>query len=325
MDVRDVPVLLIGFNRPEFMKVQIDRLRLIAPRRVYFASDAPREGRPAEADLVEKTRSAVDQIDWECDVLRDYPEVNIGPGVRIATALRWIFEKERFAVIIEDDVNIHHSFFEFAYQMLVTFEDRADVHTVTGYNPLGRWERAGSDIFFSKVQHLWGWATWKRVIDRCDFHMKSWPAIRDANLLYDILGSRSQAAFWHSRFDATYNGLFDTWDYPYILQSFIDEGKCIVSRVNMVNYLGAGSGSTNTLTLRPYMRVKIDAMEPPFNLPQFSIVDRLADERIFKVRYEAEQSILQQYLTPIKKLVSDPKHGKFLVERLPGPPAKLQL
>ena len=53
------PVLLIGFNRPERLKAQVDRLRAVKPRRLFVAVDGPRPDRPGEAEIVARTRAAV--------------------------------------------------------------------------------------------------------------------------------------------------------------------------------------------------------------------------------------------------------------------------
>ena len=64
----DEPLLVIGFNRPDHMRVLIERLREIEPRNIYVAIDGPRRDRLGERDMVERCRSLVDEIDWGADV-----------------------------------------------------------------------------------------------------------------------------------------------------------------------------------------------------------------------------------------------------------------
>jgi len=45
------PVLLIGFNRPDYMSEQIAALRPVRPSRLYIAVDGPRADRPEEDEL----------------------------------------------------------------------------------------------------------------------------------------------------------------------------------------------------------------------------------------------------------------------------------
>ena len=60
----DEPLLIIGFNRPDHMRVLIERLREIEPRNIYVAIDGPRRDRPGEGEMVERRRNLVDEIDW---------------------------------------------------------------------------------------------------------------------------------------------------------------------------------------------------------------------------------------------------------------------
>ncbi|MBQ8124359.1 MAG: hypothetical protein IJ173_00585 [Kiritimatiellae bacterium] len=45
------PILLIGFNRPDYMTAQIAALRSARPSRLYIAVDGPRADRPEEVAL----------------------------------------------------------------------------------------------------------------------------------------------------------------------------------------------------------------------------------------------------------------------------------
>ena len=51
-----VPVLFVVFNRPDIALTSFNEIRKAAPRRLYIASDAPRETVPNEKELVEQTR-----------------------------------------------------------------------------------------------------------------------------------------------------------------------------------------------------------------------------------------------------------------------------
>ena len=72
------PILLIGFNRPERLKAQVDRLRAVKPRRLFVAVDGPRPDRPGEAEIVARTRAAVAAVDWPCDLQARFLDANRG-------------------------------------------------------------------------------------------------------------------------------------------------------------------------------------------------------------------------------------------------------
>ena len=49
------PILLIGFNRPDFMAAQIAAVRAARPARLYVAVDGPCEGRSDESAKCRRT------------------------------------------------------------------------------------------------------------------------------------------------------------------------------------------------------------------------------------------------------------------------------
>ena len=98
----DEPLLIIGFNRPDHMRVLIERLREIEPRNIYLAIDGPRSDRPDDREMVERCRNLVDEIDWEVDVQTLFQEDNLGCGLGVSTAISWFFDHEERGIILED-------------------------------------------------------------------------------------------------------------------------------------------------------------------------------------------------------------------------------
>ena len=107
----DEPLLIIGFNRPDHMRVLIERLREIEPRNIYVAIDGPRSDRPDEREMVERCRNLVDEIDWEAEVETLFQEDNLGCGLGVSTAIAWFFDHEERGIILEDDIIPDPSFF----------------------------------------------------------------------------------------------------------------------------------------------------------------------------------------------------------------------
>jgi hypothetical protein len=58
------PILLIAFNRPEFLRDQISQISKVKPRRIFIAVDGARN--EAEEKICAQTRAAVKLIDWDC-------------------------------------------------------------------------------------------------------------------------------------------------------------------------------------------------------------------------------------------------------------------
>ena len=59
----EVPILLIGFNRPEIILQSFEYIRKARPEKLYVAIDGPRNGVDEDVELIKKVRSIVQNID----------------------------------------------------------------------------------------------------------------------------------------------------------------------------------------------------------------------------------------------------------------------
>ena len=109
----EVPVLVIGFNRPNMLRQSMAKLRESKPVHMYFACDGARDNKPGEDNLVAEVRSIMEnETDWPCERQYKYNVCNKGAEVTVSEAIRivriWIateFEggrhKERVDMITE--------------------------------------------------------------------------------------------------------------------------------------------------------------------------------------------------------------------------------
>ena len=74
----DVAVLVLFFNRPDMLRNLFEQIKQARPSRLLLYQDGPRND--ADRPKMEACRALVadDQIDWECEVHRNYREENSG-------------------------------------------------------------------------------------------------------------------------------------------------------------------------------------------------------------------------------------------------------
>ena len=108
------PVLLIGFNRPDYMAEQIAAVRPARPSRLYISVDGPRSDRPEEGELCRKVRECAELVDWTCEVKTLFREKNLGCKYGVSGAITWFFENESEGIVLEDDCRPAVDFFRFA-------------------------------------------------------------------------------------------------------------------------------------------------------------------------------------------------------------------
>lgn len=286
------PVLVLAFNRPDAARRVFDVLRAVRPARLYFAVDGAREGKREEAQRVDQVRSLAGTIDWDCEVSTLFRDKNLGCKIAVSEAISWFFDHEEAGIILEDDCIAHPSFFEFAGGLLERYRDDERVMLVSGNNfQFGR-RRTGDSYYFSRYNHIWGWASWRRSWKLYDHGMKAWPAVRDGRWLEDILGSRRAAAYWGNIFDTTFRERNTSWAYRWTFSCWINSGLSVLPNVNLVSNIGFGSEATHTVHGgSPIANLALAEMRFPLQHPEFIVRDAVADLRTERSLFSGSPSI----------------------------------
>ena len=160
-----VPVVLITYKRLDTTKIVFEQIRKARPEKLYLISDGPKEGAQQDAAKIAAVRDYLDKaVDWDCQVVRDYSEYNQGCKTRIVTGIDHVFENEECAIIIEDDILVHDTFFRFCQEMLEYYKDDDKIGVIQAMN-LCPWyeDKPDKSYYLSRYVETWGWATWRRV------------------------------------------------------------------------------------------------------------------------------------------------------------------
>jgi len=289
------PIVFIIFNRPSTTQKVFEEIRKAKPAKLMVIADGPRWDMVGEAKNCTAARAIVEQVDWDCEVLKNYSDVNLGIGKRVASGLDWVFSLVEEAIILEDDCLPHQDMFRFFQEMLELYRDDARIMAISGTNyQFGRC-RMEYSYHFSRYAQQWGWATWRRGWKYYDFEMKLWPEFHENRYLLDVFGHITasykhgqhhyqllegvrDSTYWYDKFEAAYNGVTDTWYYPFLFACLIQYGLIITPNVNLVSNIGFGPEATNCTTITELANVPVISMEFPLKHPPFIIRDVWADE-----------------------------------------------
>ena len=156
----DIPVVLLLFKRKDAALKIIERLKQVGVSKLYLMADQGRD--EAEIKLVMETREAIENaIDWDCEVIKNYASENRGVYGNIALGAKWVFEREKWAIFLEDDNLPEETFFPFCEELLKRYENDNRVLWVCGTNYLGKYEsESGASYMFTKHMLPCGWASW---------------------------------------------------------------------------------------------------------------------------------------------------------------------
>ncbi len=241
------PVLIIIFNRPDFVKNLIDILREVQPTELYVAADGPRDGNAQDIERCHSARNEIESVDWECKIHKKYSDKNLGCGFNPSDGITWALNNSGESIILEDDCMPSIDFFKYCDELLEKYREDDRVMMISGNNhTLGKCNLFYSYAFSHHTQ-TYGWATWDRAWKKYDLNMELWPEVRSYEWIESWTGSKKSAKYWHGIFDMCYNKeLESAWDYQWTFCCWINHGLNIIPKVNLVSNIGFTSEGTHT-------------------------------------------------------------------------------
>ena len=239
----DIPVLLVKFNRPTCTAQVLEKIVQLKPKKLYVFSDAARAGKKDELSAVNQCRSLFnsEHITWDCEIKTWFADANIGCGRAVSSAISWMFETEECGIILEDDCLPHLSFFEYCDTMLKKYADNPEVMHIAGTRWNDEFKKVDDNYFFSRIGHVWGWATWKRAWKLFDYNMSTWNRANDRKTIYKQLNSVIQTQFWIDNFQRMFDKGMNNknvWDYQWQYAMFMHKGLSVVPYANLISNIG---------------------------------------------------------------------------------------
>jgi hypothetical protein len=261
------PVALMIFNRPRHTEQVFARIREARPARLLIVADGARGNRPGEAEKCAAARALTEQVDWDCEVSRNYAPDNLGCKRRVSSGLDWVFGQCEEAIILEDDCLPRHSFFRYCAELLEHYRDDKQVTAVSGDNfQFGkRWTDAS--YYFSRYPHVWGWATWQRAWQHYDVEMKGWPEARDSRWLNQLFDDQQRVRYWTETFQSVYDGEIDTWDHQWTFACWRMNGLTALPEINLISNIGFGLDATHTLRGSRFSAMQTEEIDFPLLHP----------------------------------------------------------
>lgn len=240
------PVAFLIFNRPDTTAQVFAAIRAAQPETLLIVADGPRSDRPTEHLKCNEVRAIVEQIDWPCNVLRNYSEANLGCKRRVSTGLDWVFSMVEEAIILEDDCLPDPSFFQFCEEVLKYYRDDKRIMMIGGTNYLLDELDIQESYFFSRYYPIWGWATWRRAWQLYDIDMKAWPRLKEQASLNALIPQKFIRRMLSTLFDSAWReGGVNTWDIQWCYTCLLNNGLCAVPKVNLISNIGVDGTHTS--------------------------------------------------------------------------------
>lgn len=306
----DVPVLLIGFNRPAQTERMIDTLIAVGAKNVYVAIDGPRDGNKQDQLLCTEVQRLVNSAKWPGTIEKRYRAVNLGCRRGVSEAISWFFDHVAEGIILEDDCLPDDTFFEYCRQLLETYRENPRIGMISGSTFFPGRTGAPFSYSFSRYPHIWGWATWRRAWRKYDSDLEHWDVPGALETLERVSGGSKQfVAFWRKLIDHVKKGQIDTWDYIWSY-SFWRAGFLSVSPgTNMITNIGFHEQATHTRSkpigksFRPKSLPLSFPLKHPKSIEPDFFLEKLTRELAMGVRGKRLRTLLRiAWLTPLKSI-----------------------
>ncbi len=283
----NTPILFILFNRPDTTQRVFDAIKAIKPKKLYVTADGPRKGNKNDLENCPKTREII-KVDWDCEVIILYRDENLGCRNAVSNAITWFFNQEEKGIILEDDCLPDLSFFPYCAELLEKYENNEQIMLISGNNFQNGKKHGDASYYFSRYNHIWGWASWRRVWQNYDVDMKSFPEKKKDDFLKSIFPKSKARKYWLNRFERAYRGEINTWDYQWTYTIFSHNGISILPNVNLISNIGFGNQSTHTAKLNNKMA----------NLPTTHLTFPLIHPNTIEINNEADDYTFKTIFSP---------------------------
>ena len=236
-----VPVLVIGFNRPDKILTLLNNLSNLGVENLYVSLDGPRDHHDSEdcklaLDYLHAFRNKFKlRVIWR--------ESNLGCCLGVVSAIDWFFSLTTNGIILEDDCVPSRD-------TLIYFQDKLhpknseknpQIGMFSAHNPFRHWPKSIESNYFL----IGAWATYAKVWHdvRKDFFRFTGP-----QLLSNKKRGRSfsESLFWWANSNNARLGAVDTWDGIFSDQMWRLNLKCLVPQSNLVTNTGFGPKATHT-------------------------------------------------------------------------------
>lgn len=291
MENFEIPIVLFIFKRKKAIKI-IQRIKEINPKRVYLLGD---QGRNAEEKLqVEECRKAIEkEIDWECEVIKNYAKENKGVYENIALGAKWVFEREKKAIFLEDDNLPEISFFRFCEEMLKKYENDTRVLWICGTNYLGKYHSSNNESYvFTRHMLPCGWASWGEKFNK--FYYGDLELCSDKNIIERISQNYCNKKVYSQYKDSWMSEYFKiqrgkkpiSWDFQMDFSIKVNSLYGICPCNNQIRNIGVDNDSThggnsysNVMTKR-FCSMKSYPIQFPLNHPKVLLIDEKFEKKI---------------------------------------------
>jgi len=289
--------LIIAYSRPQGVDYLLGVLRNSAVPRIYVSIDGPRNAsdtlnRSRILEIIGKYR-----LDYNMNIEVVTHEINLGVGAGVISAIDWFFSRELKGIVLEDDLKISKSFFQYAEDSLSIYEYDPEVWMVSG-TQLFPSNLESNHCSWTNYPMIWGWAGWS----------SKWKLMRASLLQHKQLRFRHlfdyRYLYWGIGSNRALSGKVDTWDIPLAFEFYFQKKFCLLPPVNLVSNAGNDAVAAHTSLGDFPMNLPLDEISKELDFAQSTRdygalrYNQILETKIFRISN-------RHLLLPIKAFLLD--------------------
>ena len=252
---KDVPVLVIAYNRPEFLKSMLIRLSSFPNVSISIAIDGPKASVSSDIGAVKKCIELAQEFKLQQPGTKILiRSENKGCYKGVTEALDWFFSFNQAGIILEDDLIVNLDFIDYMRDGLNRFYNNKEVATINGHTSFSMRNQL-NDGYFTPIPSSWGWATWKDRWEMFNPSVYHFGLITHADKFIRVGGIVGYRRWWKTM-SKLKNDELDSWAYRWMFTCISLGMRSWNSPRNLVSNVGFGKNATHTFTER-----EIDELE----------------------------------------------------------------
>lgn len=242
--------LIVGYSRLEGTLRVADAATRNGCKKIYLSLDGPID--QTVFAIQEKIKAEFIKI---CERRNSEYEIrslskNVGLKSAVISGIDWFFEKEEEGFVLEDDLDISDSFFDYVDSVHGKFKDDSKILLISGNQFEKNLDFAGPML--SAYPLIWGWFT----------NAERWNVIK--NLINGVRLAPKQRLplsvemFWKIGALKSRTGITNSWAVPFA-EGFRFQGyRCIVPSVNLISNVGTDRFAIHTKSFEAENSYPID-------------------------------------------------------------------
>lgn len=246
-----LPILLIGYNRPELLFDRLNEIKLLPVEKLYISIDSMDHG--VNPEIMEIVNEFVDS-EPNIQIATNFESQNLGLTRHITSAISRVLQSNEAVLVIEDDISFSTQSYKAFNEGYFMSKNMEMTGIVSGFSPLVQPTWCRKNIWRKTAYFfVWGWVATQQNWIHYNFD------ISGVDISIELKKSRSwnrlshfQKSVWLSRFRRAQSDPLLTWDVQMQYLSFQQDYVNFTPLFRVVENLGFNdSRAAHTKSKKP--------------------------------------------------------------------------